>query len=133
MMLKREKIYFLVRFAEKRLCLEAGDGTQGFWQSLFEVPNVGHDVEEGKDIFSCEICGKEFRNEGSLAQHKPIHRINTTCELCGTTLSRVQHYRRHMRTVHNVDPNSILNPDDGDLALSILPISQQDSNVTQNH
>ena len=38
-----------------------------------------------------------------------------------------------MRTVHNVDPNKSLNPDDGDLALSILPISQQDSNVTQNH
>jgi len=81
-----------------------GDGTQGFWQSLFEV-NVG--LEEGKDIFSCETCGKEFRNEGSLAQHKPIHRINTTCEICGTTLSRVQHYRRHLKTVHNIDPKNV--------------------------
>ena len=82
-------------------------------------------MEDGKDIFSCEICGKEFRNEGSLAQHKPIHRINTTCELCGTTLSRVQHYRRHMRTVHNVDPKSLSPEGDVDLALSILPFSNE--------
>ena len=72
----------------------------GFWQNLYDV----NPLEEGRDIFSCEVCGKEFRNEGSLAQHKPIHRVNTTCQICGTTLSRVQHYRRHLRTVHNLDP-----------------------------
>lgn len=76
------------------------DRPQGFWQNLYDV----NPLEEGRDIFSCEICGKEFRNEGSLAQHKPIHRVNTTCQICGTTLSRVQHYRRHLRTVHNIDP-----------------------------
>jgi len=95
-----------------------GDGTQGFWQSLFEV-NVG--LEEGKDIFSCETCGKEFRNEGSLAQHKPIHRINTTCEICGTTLSRVQHYRRHLKTVHNIDPKSVNIHDLPDTKASLSP------------
>jgi len=79
------------------------DRPQGFWQNLYD-PNP---LEEGRDIFSCETCGKEFRNEGSLAQHKPIHRVNTTCQICGTTLSRVQHYRRHLRTVHNIDPKLI--------------------------
>jgi len=72
---------------------------QGIWPSLFQV-------EDGQSMFTCDVCGKEFRNEGSLAQHKPIHRINTTCELCGTTLSRVQHYRRHLKTVHNIDPKT---------------------------
>jgi len=76
---------------------------QGLWQTLFPL-----NMDDGKDVYSCETCGKEFRNEGSLAQHKPIHRVNTTCELCGTTLSRVQHYRRHMRTVHNIDPSNIV-------------------------
>jgi len=96
---------------------EGVEGGQGFWQSLFEV-NVA--LEEGKDIFSCETCGKEFRNEGSLAQHKPIHRINTTCEICGTTLSRVQHYRRHMKTVHNIDPKTG-NLQDGPREMSSSP------------
>ncbi len=30
--------------------------------------------KDDEGLFTCETCGKEFRNEGSLAQHKPIHR-----------------------------------------------------------
>ena len=86
----------------------------GFWQNLYDV----NPLEEGRDIFSCEVCGKEFRNEGSLAQHKPIHRVNTTCQICGTTLSRVQHYRRHLRTVHNIDPKLMGRESE---AVSVLP------------
>jgi len=78
------------------------DASQGFWSGLLDLP-----LQDGLDSFSCDECGKEFKNEGSLAQHKPIHRINTTCELCGTTLSRVQHYRRHMKAVHNIDPSQV--------------------------
>ena len=69
--------------------------------------HINVDYEEGKDIFSCDVCGKEFRNEGSLAQHRAIHKYNTTCYICGTTLSRVQHYRRHLKNIHQIDPQSL--------------------------
>ena len=31
-------------------------------------------VEEEEAVYACEVCGKGFRNEGSLVQHRPIHR-----------------------------------------------------------
>ncbi|CAD6234163.1 GSCOCG00007607001-RA-CDS [Cotesia congregata] len=57
---------------------------------------------QGPGRFSCSLCGSVYKHLASLTQHLEVHRNQTTCILCHTTLSRRTDLRRHMRLKHNM-------------------------------
>ncbi|XP_063983891.1 protein bric-a-brac 2-like isoform X6 [Diachasmimorpha longicaudata] len=59
-------------------------------------------VVQGPGRFSCSLCGSVYKHLASLTQHLEVHRNQTTCILCHTTLSRRTDLRRHMRLKHNM-------------------------------
>ncbi|XP_043275554.1 protein bric-a-brac 2-like isoform X3 [Venturia canescens] len=63
---------------------------------------TGQVVMQGPGRFSCSICGSVYKHLASLTQHLEVHRNQTTCILCHTTLSRRTDLRRHMRLKHNM-------------------------------
>ncbi|XP_053985892.1 protein bric-a-brac 2-like isoform X4 [Hylaeus anthracinus] len=63
---------------------------------------TGHVVVQGPGRFSCSLCGSVYKHLASLTQHLEMHRNQTTCILCNTTLSRRTDLRRHMRLKHNI-------------------------------
>lgn len=63
---------------------------------------TGQVVIEGPGRFSCSLCGSVYKHLASLTQHLEVHRNQTTCVLCHTTLSRRTDLRRHMRLKHNM-------------------------------
>ncbi|XP_025987794.1 broad-complex core protein isoforms 1/2/3/4/5 isoform X5 [Solenopsis invicta] len=56
----------------------------------------------GPGRFPCRLCGNVYRHLASLTQHLEVHRNQTTCIVCHTTLSRRTDLRRHMRLKHQV-------------------------------
>lgn len=62
----------------------------------------GQVVMQGPGRFSCSLCGSVYKHLASLTQHLEVHRNQTTCILCHTTLSRRTDLRRHMRLKHNM-------------------------------
>ncbi|XP_058804810.1 protein abrupt-like isoform X3 [Phymastichus coffea] len=64
--------------------------------------NGGQVVMQGPGRFSCSLCGSVYKHLASLTQHLEVHRNQTTCILCHTTLSRRTDLRRHMRLKHNM-------------------------------
>ncbi|XP_033227763.1 protein bric-a-brac 2-like isoform X4 [Belonocnema kinseyi] len=63
---------------------------------------TGQVVMQGPGRFSCSLCGSVYKHLASLTQHLEVHRNQTTCILCHTTLSRRTDLRRHMRLKHNM-------------------------------
>ncbi|XP_076284457.1 uncharacterized protein LOC143210972 isoform X5 [Lasioglossum baleicum] len=63
---------------------------------------TGQVVMQGPGRFSCRLCGSVYKHLASLTQHLEVHRNQTTCILCHTTLSRRTDLRRHMRLKHNM-------------------------------
>ncbi|XP_015596550.1 protein bric-a-brac 2 isoform X3 [Cephus cinctus] len=63
---------------------------------------TGQVVVQGPGRFSCSLCGSVYKHLASLTQHLEVHRNQTTCILCHTTLSRRTDLRRHMRLKHNM-------------------------------
>ncbi|KAE8746198.1 hypothetical protein FOCC_FOCC007070 [Frankliniella occidentalis] len=50
--------------------------------------------------YVCNICGKDFARENSLSSHRSVHKGSTQCPICFVILSRKQHLKRHLNTVH---------------------------------
>ncbi|XP_032674480.1 protein bric-a-brac 2-like isoform X4 [Odontomachus brunneus] len=63
---------------------------------------TGQALMQGPGRFPCRICGNVYRHLASLTQHLEVHRNQTTCILCHTTLSRRTDLRRHMRLKHQM-------------------------------
>ncbi|XP_043475132.1 broad-complex core protein isoforms 1/2/3/4/5-like isoform X4 [Leptopilina heterotoma] len=63
---------------------------------------TGQVVMQCQGRFSCSLCGSVYKHLASLTQHLEVHRNQTTCILCHTTLSRRTDLRRHMRLKHNM-------------------------------
>ncbi|XP_066593607.1 broad-complex core protein isoforms 1/2/3/4/5-like isoform X4 [Prorops nasuta] len=63
---------------------------------------TGQVVMQGPGRFTCRLCGSVYKHLASLTQHLEVHRNQTTCILCNTTLSRRTDLRRHMRLKHNM-------------------------------
>lgn len=82
----------------KVLCYVAG----GVGRKRKHVGDTGQVVKQGPGRFSCSLCGSVYRHLASLTQHLEVHRNQTTCILCHTTLSRRTDLRRHMRLKHNM-------------------------------
>ncbi|KYN27088.1 hypothetical protein ALC57_03431 [Trachymyrmex cornetzi] len=57
---------------------------------------------QGPGRFPCRLCGNVYRHLASLTQHLEVHRNQTTCIVCHTTLSRRTDLRRHMRLKHQI-------------------------------
>ena len=85
----------VVVVGRKRKHTTGGDG-------LAAAAAVGQVVMQGPGRFSCSLCGSVYRHLASLTQHLEVHRNQTTCVLCNTTLSRRTDLRRHMRLKHNM-------------------------------
>ncbi|KAL6442185.1 hypothetical protein ACFW04_002459 [Cataglyphis niger] len=63
---------------------------------------TGQVVMQGPGRFPCRLCGNVYRHLASLTQHLEVHRNQTTCIVCHTTLSRRTDLRRHMRLKHQI-------------------------------
>ncbi|XP_020295983.1 protein tramtrack, beta isoform-like isoform X4 [Pseudomyrmex gracilis] len=63
---------------------------------------TGQAVMQGPGRFPCRLCGNVYRHLASLTQHLEVHRNQTTCIVCHTTLSRRTDLRRHMRLKHQI-------------------------------
>jgi hypothetical protein len=59
----------------------------------------GHDVKD----YSCQICGKNFKNAGALKQHGFVHKEarDFQCEICEKGFKSPSSLRLHKHTVHN--------------------------------
>ncbi|XP_035721701.1 protein bric-a-brac 2-like isoform X5 [Vespa mandarinia] len=85
----------------ERLAQEAVQGGVGRnWKHVGDT--TGQVVVQGPGRFSCRLCGSVYKHLASLTQHLEVHRNQTTCILCHTTLSRRTDLRRHMRLKHNM-------------------------------
>ncbi|XP_014606808.1 PREDICTED: protein abrupt-like isoform X2 [Polistes canadensis] len=85
----------------ERLAQEAVQGGVGRnWKHVGDT--TGQVVMQGPGCFSCRLCGSVYKHLASLTQHLEVHRNQTTCILCHTTLSRRTDLRRHMRLKHNM-------------------------------
>lgn len=58
--------------------------------------------------FKCNRCNRGYQVAQSLQRHRWMCEKSrpVICELCLATFYRVDRLRRHMRTVHHVDPNA---------------------------
>ncbi|XP_034948001.1 protein abrupt-like isoform X2 [Chelonus insularis] len=85
----------------ERISQEAVQG--GVGRKRKHVGNTtGQVVMQGPGRFSCSLCGNVYKHLASLTQHLEVHRNQTTCILCHTTLSRRTDLRRHMKLKHNM-------------------------------
>ncbi|XP_012275394.1 broad-complex core protein isoforms 1/2/3/4/5 isoform X3 [Orussus abietinus] len=85
----------------ERLSQDAGQGGVGR-KRKHVGDTTGQVVMQGPGRFSCRLCGSVYKHLASLTQHLEVHRNQTTCILCHTTLSRRTDLRRHMRLKHNM-------------------------------
>ncbi|XP_005094870.1 zinc finger protein 184 [Aplysia californica] len=67
-----------------------------------DISCVGDDLKR----YSCEDCGKTFKNNASLKCHKFNHSGEKpySCEVCGATFVWLAAYKRHCQTHTNVKP-----------------------------
>nr|CAD7433013.1 unnamed protein product [Timema monikensis] len=62
-------------------------------------------------VFSCSLCGKEFRHAGSLSMHQKLHRGHTRCPICEKVFSRAYYLKVHLQCVHKEEQNTDSAPD----------------------
>ena len=57
-----------------------------------------NNITNGKEKFSCMICGKLFTTKSSLATHMQYHtgRFNHYCDMCRKGFASSSHYKDHM-------------------------------------
>lgn len=48
----------------------------------------------------CDICGKGFCHQISVALHRNLHRGATRCPICNVVFSRTYNMKRHIQFVH---------------------------------
>ena len=54
--------------------------------------------------FSCDICGKSFKQRAGLYKHKNTHGPpKHVCEVCGREFFRSDYLRKHRKTHENKD------------------------------
>ncbi|CAB3387525.1 Hypothetical predicted protein [Cloeon dipterum] len=65
-------------------------------QSKLKYHMRSHSKEK---TLSCDVCGKSFRNNSGLYNHKQIHKpFSHKCDNCGRGFSLSSNLRRHMKT-----------------------------------
>lgn len=58
--------------------------------------------------YSCQDCGRMFRSEASMNNHRSMHRGSTRCPHCGMVYSTISAMRRHVRMAHELS-GAVLN------------------------
>lgn len=61
-------------------------------------------VHEGKKLFECETCGRNYDNDKAFKQHKKTHFLDKICHVCGQCFSSMNRMYRHIRTHSGVKP-----------------------------
>ncbi len=68
---------------------------------LFSDPTIGdrwtESGAEGRGLFECEACGKQFTNRKSKVNHLGLHRGLTSCRLCRKTFATKSSLNTHLR------------------------------------
>ena len=62
-----------------------------------------HVADDHKEVFSCEICNKQFNERYALTRHLKIHtgeRLTCTYENCNRTYTNKCNLKAHIRTDH---------------------------------
>jgi len=57
---------------------------------------------DGRNEWTCNLCGKVFHHPGSTSQHIAVHQGRTTCSECGKVFNRISDMRTHSRNVHQI-------------------------------
>lgn len=52
--------------------------------------------------FRCNICGRTFSRNDSLAHHKSVHTGRTRCPVCGVLFTRKYTMKCHLFTAHGI-------------------------------
>jgi hypothetical protein len=56
----------------------------------------------GKDVTTCEDCGKTFKTKNALLDHQHVHRGTTTCRVCGKVCSTRGNMKQHLFVKHQI-------------------------------
>lgn len=70
-----------------------------FWSDVESGPQFAAPLKPPK--FTCEACGKEFTNRGSLQHHYSSHRGHTKCHVCGKVFGRIHTLKLHLIKKHS--------------------------------
>ena len=70
------------------------------------IAEASHDGS-GSANFTCDICGRKFERQASLARHLALHRGDKSfsCPDCGQKFSHTFNLERHRKKVHHSDPS----------------------------
>ena len=71
--------------------------------------NIAEKSREGSGSpnYSCDICGRKFERQASLARHLALHKGDKSysCPDCGQKFSHTFNLERHRKKVHHSDPS----------------------------
>jgi len=65
--------------------------------------------KEGKTMWKCEICGKDFPFKSGAKRHVETMHFETPgfeCEVCGKILRNKNSYQNHISIVHGIKRRS---------------------------
>ena len=71
--------------------------------------NIAEKTHEGSGSpnYTCDICGRKFERQASLARHLALHKGDKSysCPDCGQKFSHTFNLERHRKKVHHSDPS----------------------------
>ena len=54
----------------------------------------------GPRRYTCEVCGRSYRQQSSLCDHRKVHRGLGQCRLCGKVFSKPANLKAHVISQH---------------------------------
>ena len=56
---------------------------------------------DNTNLYTCETCGKSFKNKNSLNTHKATHiEVPSPCDICNKVFKSTKVLKHHKNTVH---------------------------------
>ncbi|KAI5614429.1 gastrula zinc finger protein XlCGF7.1-like [Silurus asotus] len=68
-------------------------------QTFTEIPQLASHVQSHMSLFTCEVCGKSFKQKGTLKTHMIVHRKDRpfACGYCMKRFKLKSHLKEHER------------------------------------
>lgn len=69
-------------------------------------------TEDGKAVWKCEVCGKDFPFKSGGKRHVETMHFETPgfeCEVCGKVLKNKNSYQNHISIIHGIKRRSGVN------------------------